>query len=82
MWRFDFHFESTVADQSDFAVDFVKSSCCLKLLDGPDEVPENLMSLTPMLWLVQSHSNNDSLETLADLISVEVVQVMVEDNTP
>jgi len=71
-----------VADQSDFAVDFVKSSCCLNSLDGPDEVLENLMSLTQMLWLVQSHSNNDLLETLADLILVEVVQVMVEDNTP
>lgn len=82
MWLFDFHFESTVADQSDFAVDFVKSSCCLKSLDGLDEVLENLMSLTQMLWLVQSHSNNDLLETLADLILVEVVQVMVEDNTP
>lgn len=82
MWRFDFHFESTVADQSDFAVDFVKSSCCLKSLDGLDEVLENLMSLTQMLWLVQSHSNNDLLETSADLILVEVVQVMVEDNTP
>jgi len=82
MWPFDFHFESTVADQSDFAVDFVKSSCCLKSLDGLDEVLENLMSLTQMLWLVQSHSNNDLLETSADLILVEVVQVMVEDNTP
>ena len=82
MWLFDFHFESTVADQSDFAVDFVKSSCCLKSLDGLDEVLENLMSLTQMLWLVQSHSNNDLLETSADLILVEVVQVMVEDNTP
>ena len=82
MWRFDFHFESTVADQSDFAVDFVKSSCCLKSLDGLDEVLENLMSLTQMLLLVQSHSNNDLLETSADLILVEVVQVMVEDNTP
>lgn len=71
-----------MADQSDFAVDFVKSSCCLNSLDGPDEVLENLMSLTQMLWLVQSHSNNDLLETLADLILVEVVQVMVEDNTP
>ena len=82
MWRFDFHFESTVADLSDFAVDFVKSSCCLKSLVGLDEVLENLMSLTQMLWLVQSHSNNDLLETSADLILVEVVQVMVEDNTP
>ena len=71
-----------MADQSDFAVDFVKSSCCLNSIDGPDEVLENLMSLTQMLWLVQSHSNNDLLETLADLILVEVVQVMVEDNTP
>ena len=71
-----------MADQSDFAVDFVKSSCCLNSLDVPDEVLENLMSLTQMLWLVQSHSNNDLLETLADLILVEVVQVMVEDNTP
>ena len=71
-----------MADQSDFAVDFLKSSCCLKSLDGLDEVLENLMSLTQMLWLVQSHSNNDLLETLADLILVEVVQVMVEDNTP
>ena len=71
-----------MADQSDFVVDFVKSSCCLNSLDGPDEVLENLMSLTQMLWLVQSHSNNDLLETLADLILVEVVQVMVEDNIP
>jgi len=68
MWPFDFHFESTVADQSDFAVDFVKSSCCLKSLDGLDEVLENLKNLMQMLLLVQFHSNNDSLETLADPI--------------